>query len=48
MELIAEPMIRRGTFHGSKELEHAVYAWRANWNQEPKPFSWSAAADVIL
>jgi transposase len=46
--LITERMIRRGTFHSVKELEHAIYAWLANWNDKPQPFAWRATADVIL
>jgi len=41
-------MIRRGTFHSVKELEQAIYRWLANWNLEPKPFVWTATADVIM
>lgn len=46
--LITEKMIRRGTFHSVDELERAIYTWLANWNDEPKPFTWHATADVIL
>jgi transposase len=46
--LITDKMIRRGTFHSVKELETAIYAWLANWNDMPKPFTWKATADVIL
>jgi transposase len=46
--LITERMIRRGTFHSVKELEHAIYDWLATWNEKPKPFAWKATADVIL
>jgi len=46
--LITERMIRRGTFHSVPELERAIYAWLANWNDKPKPFVWKATADVIL
>jgi transposase len=46
--LITGRMIRRGTFHGVHELETAIYRWLANWNQEPKPFIWTAPAGVIL
>ncbi|MGH9449617.1 MAG: hypothetical protein ACRD11_03665 [Terriglobia bacterium] len=45
--LITDRMIRRGTFHSAQELEHAIYQWLANWNEQPKPFA-SKAADVIL
>ena len=46
--LITDKMIRRGTFHCVDELEHAIYQWLANWNNEPRPFVWKATADVIL
>ena len=45
---ITEKMIRRGTFHSVEELERAIYAWLALWNDVPKPFVWHATADVIL
>src|SRR5688572_3214549 len=40
--LITERMIRRGTFSSVAELERAIYAWLANWNDQPKPFAWKA------
>src|SRR5664280_311770 len=46
--LITDKMIRRGTFHSVEELERAIYAWLASWNDTPKPFVWKATADVIL
>src|SRR5258708_4453538 len=46
--LITEKMIRRGTFHSVEELERAIYAWLASWNDMPKAFVWKASADVIL
>lgn len=46
--LITQRMIRRGTFHSVQELERAIYAWLANWNDLPHPFVWKATADVIL
>jgi transposase len=46
--LITDKMIRRGTFHSVEELERAIYAWLASWNDMPKPFVWKATADVIL
>ena len=36
--LITERMIRRGTFRSVEELESAIYAWLANWNNKPQPF----------
>ena len=41
-------MIRRGTFHKVTELETAIYEWLAAWNAYPKPFTWTASADVII
>src|SRR5438552_15015689 len=46
--LITERMIRRATFRSVAELERAIYAWLANWNNKPQPFVWKATADVIL
>jgi transposase len=46
--LITERMIRRGTFRSVEELERAIYAWLANWNNKPQPFVWKATTDVIL
>src|SRR5437588_135433 len=46
--LITERMIRRGTFRSVEELERAIYAWLANWNNQPQPLVWKATADVIL
>jgi hypothetical protein len=43
-----ERRIRRGTFRSVAELEWAIYAWLANWNNKPQPFVWKATADVIL
>jgi transposase len=45
--IITERMIRRGTFHNVGELETAIYNWLAKWNDSPKPFAWTATADVI-
>lgn len=45
---ITDRVIRRGTFHSVQELERAIYHWLANWNNDPKPFTWRATADVIL
>ena len=48
LALITERMIRRGTFRSVQELEHAIYAWLASWNDKPQTFVWKATADVIL
>ena len=46
--IITDRMIRRGTFHNVAELESAIYRWLAVWNTCPKPFTWTASADVII
>jgi len=46
--LITDKMIRRGTFRSVEELERAIYAWLASWNDKPRAFVWKAAANVIL
>jgi len=46
--IITDRMIRRGTFRSVTELETAIYTWLAAWNSSPKPFTWTATADVIL
>ena len=46
--IITDRMIRRGTFRSVNELETAIYTWLAAWNSSPKPFSWTATADIII
>src|SRR5579864_286569 len=46
--IITERMIRRGTFHNVAQLETAIYNWLAAWNAAPRPFTWTATADVII
>ena len=41
-------MIRRGTFRSERALEQAIYQWLATWNDNPRPFLWTATADIIL
>lgn len=40
--------IRRGVFRSVRALEQAIYAYLEEHNKEPKPFSWTADADLIL
>ena len=46
--LLTERMNRHGTLRSATELERAIYRWLANWNEEPRPFVWTASAEVIL
>lgn len=45
---ITEERIRRGAFHSVAELERAIHDYIKEHNQDPKPFVWSATADLIL
>jgi len=45
---ITEKRIRRGVFKTVKELEEAIEAYLAEHNANPKPFRWTATADMIL
>jgi len=45
---ITEKRIRRGVFRTVRELEQAIEAYLAEHNRDPKPFKWTATADLIL
>lgn len=45
---ITEKRIRRGVFKSVKALEQAIEAYLAEHNANPKPFKWTATADLIL
>lgn len=46
--LITSQAIRRGSFDSVAELERAINAYLANWNDDPKPFSWTKTPGQIL
>jgi transposase len=45
---ITEKRIRRGAFRSVRALEQAILAYLECHNQAPKPFLWTADADLIL
>ena len=45
---ITNERIRRGVFRSVGELQAAIESYIANHNQSPKPFRWTASADLIL
>lgn len=45
---LTDKAIRRGVFHSVPELIHAIEAFLAAHNDDPKPFVWTASADAIL
>jgi transposase len=46
--LLTDQLIRRGVHKNVLDLEREVRAWIDNWNQDPKPFTWTKTADEIL
>ena len=40
--------VRRGSFTSVQALEKCIYQFLDAWNEEPKPFVWTATADDIL
>jgi transposase len=45
---LTEKRIRRGAFRSIKALEAAIHAYLEEHNRNPKPFQWTATADIIL
>jgi len=45
---LTEQRIRRSAFHCVEDLEQAIEDYIANNNANPKPFVWTASADLIL
>jgi hypothetical protein len=45
---ITEKRIRRGAFHNVKALEQVIRNYLEDHNQDPKPFIWTATAELIL
>ena len=45
---ITEKRIRRGAFRSVAELEQAIRDYLEQHNRDPKPFVWTASADLIL
>jgi hypothetical protein len=40
--------IRRGAFFSVDELQQAILEFLATWNENPKPFVWTATVDSIM
>jgi transposase len=45
---LTDQMIRRGVHKSVHALEADIRAWVENWNQDPRPFTWTKTADEIL
>jgi transposase len=46
--LLTDKLIRRGVHTSVKALEQDIRAWIDGWNENPRPFAWTKAADEIL
>jgi transposase len=46
--LLTERRLRRGAFNSVRELEKAICDYIAQYNRKPRPFRWTANADLIL
>jgi transposase len=46
--LLTDKKLRRGTNRSIYALEKDIRDWIANWNHNPKPFTWTKSADAIL
>src|SRR5215475_2484327 len=46
--VITRQAIRRGSFTSVKDLTSAIGAFIDNWNQHPRPFTWTKDAGTIL
>ena len=46
--IITKQAIRRGTFGSVRQLIDTINTYIENWNQDTKPFTWTATADDII
>lgn len=46
--LLTDQLLRRGVHKSVQALERDVREWIENWNDNPRPFTWTKTADEIL
>src|SRR5438309_780248 len=46
--LLTDQKLRRGAHKSIYALERDIREWITNWNEDPKPFTWTKTADEIL
>ncbi len=46
--LLTDQMIRRGAHKSVQALEADIRTWIENWNEDPRPFTWTKTAEEIL
>jgi transposase-like protein/transposase len=45
---LSDQLIRRGAHKNVQALEADIRAWIKNWNEDPRPFTWTKSAEEIL
>jgi len=45
---LADRRLARGSFSSVQHLTDAITLWAERWNEDPKPFVWTAPAHEIL
>jgi transposase len=46
--LLTDKKLRRGVHRSVTALENDIRSWIKNWNEHPRPFTWTKTADEIL
>jgi len=46
--IISRRAMRRGSFRNVRELKHGIERFIERYNQDPRPFKWTATAESIL
>ena len=46
--LLTDKQLRRGAHRSVQALEKDIRAWIENWNDDPRPFTWTKTADEIF
>lgn len=46
--LLTDKRLRRAAHRSIQALEKDIRTWIEQWNQNPKPFTWTKTADEIL
>ena len=46
--LLTDKKLRRGAHRSIQALENDIRDWIADWNQNPRPFTWTKTADEIF
>ncbi|MGW9135415.1 hypothetical protein [Streptomyces sp. NPDC055681] len=45
---LAHEVIRCGAHENIQALKADIRAWGKDWNEQPKPFTWTKTAEVML